>query len=124
MHIIDRISWFLEKTTIVLMVALIVLMIVRMIVDKADLNPFGVTHRTVRRLSDGFVAPVRGLLRQFYADPKYAPILVMVIVILMGLLAINLIGTLSQMVMGIAFALQIGSLSALLGFVFHALISI
>src|SRR5688572_29750824 len=106
MHIIDRISWFLEKTTIVLMVALIVLMIVRMVVDKADLNPFGVTHRTVRRLSDSFVAPVRGLLRQFYADPKYAPILVMVIVILMGLLAINLIGTLSQMVMGIAFALR------------------
>src|ERR1044071_2734202 len=92
-----------------LIVAFIVLMIIRMIVDSMDLNPFGSTHRTVRRLTDSFVAPVRGLLRQFFADPKYAPILVIVIVILMGLLAFNLIDTLSRTALGIALALQLGS---------------
>jgi YggT family protein len=124
MQIIERITWFLESATITLIVALIVLMLVRLIVDWLDLNPFGATHRTVRRLTDSFVFPVRGLLRQFHADPKFAPILVIVIVILMGLLLLNLIGTLSQMVMGIAWALRVASLPALLGFVFHGLISI
>ena len=81
-------------------------------------------YRTVRRLSDGFVAPVRGLLREFHADPKFAPIVVIVVAILMGLLVINLLGTLSQMTQGIIWALRVSSLPALLGFVFHGLISI
>jgi YggT family protein len=124
MLVIERISWFLESAAIALVVALIVLMLIRLIVDSLDLNPFGATHRSVRRLTDIFVFPVRGVLREFHADPKYAPILVIVIVILMGLLLLNLIGTLSHMVQGIVWALRSSSLPALLGFVFHGLISI
>ena len=122
--ITERILWFLESATITIIVALIVLMLIRLIVDSMDLNPFGATHRTVRRLSDPFVVPLRGLLRQFHADPKYAPIIVIVIIILGGLLLLNLLGTLSQLVVGIAWALRTGSLPALLGFIFHGLISI
>jgi YggT family protein len=124
MLIVERIFWFLESATMGIMVALIVLMLIRLIVDGADLNPFGATYRNVRRLSDPFVAPARGFLRQFFADPKYAPIIVIVVVILTGLLAWNLLGTLFQMVQGITWALRMGSLPALLGFVFHGLISI
>lgn len=108
----------------VVMVALIVLMLVRLIVDSADLNPFGAVHRTVRRLSDPFVYPARGFLRQFHADPKYAPIIVIVVIILTGLLCLNLVGTLLWMVQGILLALRMGSIRVLLGFVFHGLISI
>lgn len=122
--ITGRIFWFLESATIAIIVALIVLMLIRLLVDGADLNPFGATHRTVRRLSDPFVVPVRGFLRHFHADPKYAPIVVIVVVILAGLLVFNLLGTLSQLVLGIAWALRAGSLPALLGFIFHGLISI
>jgi YggT family protein len=124
MQTVERIFWFLESATMGIMVALIVLMLIRLIVDGADLNPFGATYRNVRRLSDPFVAPARGFLRQFFADPKYAPIIVIVVVILTGLLAWNLLGTLFQMVQGITWALRMGSLPALLGFVFHGLISI
>jgi YggT family protein len=122
--ITGRIFWFLESATIAIIVALIVLMLIRLIVDGMDLNPFGATHRTVRRLSDPFVVPVRGFLRHFLADPKYAPIIVIVMIILGGLLLLNLLGTLSQLVLGVAWALRTGSLPALLGFIFHALISI
>jgi len=124
MEIIQRLNWFAERATIALMVGFIVLMIIRLIVDSMDLNPFGATHRTVRRMTDSFVIPLRGLLRQFHADPKYAPILVIVIVILTGLLVLNLIDTLSHMVLGIALALQMGSPAAVLGFILHGLISI
>jgi YggT family protein len=121
---IERIFWFLESAAIALIVAFIVLMLVRLIVDGADLNPFGATHRTVRRLTDTFVIPVRGLLRQFHADPKYAPIVVIVVIILAGLLVLNLLGTLAQMIQGIIWALRVGSLPALIGFIFHGLVSI
>ena len=124
MQIVERIFWFLESATMGIMMALIVLMLIRLIVDGADLNPFGATYRNVRRLSDPLVAPARGFLRQFWADPKYAPIIVIVVVILTGLLAWNLLGTLFQMVQGIVWALRMGSLPALLGFIFHGLISI
>jgi YggT family protein len=124
MNVIERITWFLESATMAAMVALILLMLTRLIVDGMDLNPFGGTHRTVRRLTESFVYPVRGLLREFHADPKYAPIIVIVVIILAGLLALNLIGTLSQMVQGIVWALLAGSLPALLGFVLHGLVSI
>jgi YggT family protein len=124
MLIIDRVFWFLESAAYALIVALIVLMLIRLIVDGADLNPFGSTYRTVRRLSDVFVIPVRGLLREFHADPKYAPIIVIVLIILLGLLLLNLLGTLSHMVQGIVWALSGGSIRALLGFIFHGLISI
>ena len=124
MEIIERLTWLAERATITLIVAFILLMLIRLIVDSMDLNPFGATHRMVRRMSDPFVIPVRSLLRQFHADPKYAPILVIVAVILMGLLAFNLIATLSRTAMGITYAVQIGSMAALLGFIFHGLISI
>jgi YggT family protein len=124
MLILERTFLFLDSLVLALIVGLILLMLVRLIVDAADLNPFGATHRTVRRLSDPFVTPVRGFLRQFHADPKYAPIVVIVIVILMGLLLFNLLGTLLRMVQGISWALRAGSLSALLGFILHGLISI
>jgi YggT family protein len=124
MEIIEKLNWFAERATIAAMVGFIVLMLVRLIVDAMDLNPFGATHRTVRRMTDSFVIPLRGLLRQFHADPKYAPILVIVIVILAGLLVFNLIDTLTRMVLGISLALQIGALAAVLGFILHGLISL
>jgi YggT family protein len=124
MLIVGRIVWFLESAVIGLMVALIGLMLIRMIVDAADLNPFGAVHRTVHRLSDPMVFPARGFLRQFFADPKYAPIIVIIAIILTGLMAQNLVGTLGWMVQGIIWALSRGSIPALLGFIFHGLISI
>src|SRR5687768_7866999 len=104
--ITGRIFWFLESATIAIVVALIVLMLIRLIVDGMDLNPVGAKHRTVRRLSDPFVFSVRRFLRHFFADPKYATIIVIVIIILSGLLLIILLGTLSQLVLGIAWALR------------------
>lgn len=124
MIMIERVFWFLESAAIAAIVALIILMLVRLLVDGMDLNPFGAPHRTVRRLTDTFVIPVRGLLRQFHADPKYAPIVVIVVVILAGLLTLNLLGTMSQMIQGILWALRTGSVPALIGFIFHGLISI
>src|SRR5215207_5791821 len=101
MLIIDRIFWFVNSAVSVIIVAVIVLMIIRLIADAMDLNPFAWTSRTVRRLSDGFVIPVRGGLRRFGIDPKFAPLVVILIVILVGYFLLQLVGTIAATLSGV-----------------------
>ena len=70
MVIIERILWLVGNGIKLIIFAAIVLMIIRLITDAMDLNPFAWTSRTVRRLTDGFVMPVRSGLRQLGIDRK------------------------------------------------------
>src|ERR1041384_8543824 len=81
---IERILWFVNRGIEIVIVAAIALMIIRMITDAMDLNPFAWTSRTIRRLTDGFVMPVRGGLRHVGVDPKFAPLVVILLVIVLG----------------------------------------
>ncbi len=124
MLIIDRILWFVNSGIKVIIVAVIALMIVRMIADAMDLNPFAWTSRTVRRLSDGLVVPVRGGLRGFGIDVKFAPIVVILIAILLGWFVLQLVGTIAGMVEGIIESARSGAVFRLIGFIIYGLISI
>lgn len=124
MLIIDRILWFVNSGIKIIIVAVIVLMIIRLIADAMDLNPFAWTSRTVRRLSDGFVIPVRGGLRGFGIDVKFAPIVVILIAILLGWFVLQLIGTIVMMVEGIIASARAGAVFRLIGFIIYGLISI
>src|SRR5215212_3954140 len=124
MLIIDRIVWFVNSGVKIVIVAVIALMIVRLIVDAMDLNPFAWTSRTVRRLSDGFVVPVRSGLRGFGIDPKFAPLVVILIVILVGWFVLQLVGTVAAMVAGIIVSARSGAVFRLIGFIISGLISI
>ena len=124
MLIIDRILWFVNSGIKVIIVAVIALMIVRMIADAMDLNPFAWTSRTVRRLSDGLVVPVRGGLRGFGIDVKFAPIVVILIAILLGWFVLQLVGTIAGMVEGIIESARSGAVFRLIGYIIYGLISI
>ena len=124
MLIIDRIVWFINSAISIFIVAVIVLMIVRLIVDAMDLNPFAWTSRTVRRLSDGFVVPVRGGLRQLGMDPKFAPLAVILVVILLGYYFLWLVRTIASTIAGVWMSLQSGSGFAVLGHILYGLLSI
>src|SRR5678816_1808602 len=124
MLIFDRIIWFISNGINVLIVAVIVLMILRLITDAMDLNPFGWTSRTVRRLSDGLVVPVRGGLRGFGIDTKFAPIVVILIAILLGYFVLQLVGMIATMTEGIIESARSGAVFRLIGFIIYGLISI
>src|SRR6187200_827724 len=124
MEIISRTFWFVTRITWIVIGASMVLMIVRLIVDAADLNPFGWMHRNVRRLSDGFVVPVRAALRGFGVDPKFAPLVVILIVILLGYFILQLLSTIASTIAGILFSIQTGSFVSILGYILYGLISI
>ena len=89
MQIIARTFLFLSWAIQAIIVGVILLMVVRLIADGLDLNPFGWMSRTIRRLSDGLVVPVRGGLRNFGIDPKFAPLVAILLVILLGFFFCN-----------------------------------
>jgi len=124
MVIIDRIVWIVNSGISIIIVAVIALMIVRLIADAMDLNPFGWTSRTVRRLSDGFVVPVRGGLRGFGIETKFAPLVVILIVILLGYFVLQLLGAVAAMVAGIIVSARTGAVFRIIGFIISGLISI
>ena len=124
MLIIGRTFWFLNAAITVIIVAVILLMLFRLIADAMDLNPFGWMSRTIRRLTDGIVMPVRGGLRNFGADPKYAPLVAILLVILLGFFFLQLVGTIFTTIAGVIESAQRGAMVTALGFILYGLISL
>jgi len=124
MPIITRIVWFVTTAVEVIIAAVILLMIVRLIADAMDLNPFGWASRTIRRLSDGLVIPVRGGLRGFGADPKFAPLVVILISILLGYFALQLVMNIAVTVAGVISSARLGAFFWVLGFILYGFLAI
>ena len=124
MVITQRILWFVTSAIELIIVAAIVLMIIRMIADAMDLNPFAWTSRTIRRLTDGFVMPVRGGLRQVGVEPKFAPLVVILLVIIVGYFIAQLADTIVHTIIGVLDSISRGAVITAVGYVFYGLLSI
>ncbi|HEX3249648.1 MAG TPA: YggT family protein [Pyrinomonadaceae bacterium] len=124
MLIIQRILWFVNSGIQIVIIAVIALMIIRLITDAMDLNPFAWTSRTVRRLSDGFVMPVRGGLRQVGVEPKFAPLVVILLVIVLGYFIGWLAGTIGETIVGVLDSIRRGAVITAVGYIIFGLLSI
>ena len=124
MLVISRTFLFFSWAVQLIIMAVILLMILRVIGDAADLNPFGWASRTLRRLTDPFVVPVRGTLRQVGVDPKFAPLVVILVSILLGYFLLQLVATIAMTVTGVITSLETGAIISVLGFILYGLISI
>lgn len=124
MLIIERTFWFLTVAVQVAIAAVILLMIVRLIADAMDLNPFAWASRTIRRLSDGLVIPVRGGLRGFGVDPKFAPLVVILISVLIGFFLLQLVSTIATTIVGVMYSAPRGAFFWVIGFILYGLLSI
>jgi len=124
MLIISRTFLFVNWAVTAVIVAVIAVMVIRLITDAANLNPFSRLSLMIRRLSDPFVAPVRGGLRGFGVDPKYAPIVVILITILLGFFVLQLAETLAFTTAGLLMSIRQGAMVSALGFIISGAISI
>ena len=124
MIIISRTLLFVSWAVSAVIIAVILLMVFRMIANYADLNPFAWTSLTIRRLTDSFVLPVRRALVGFGVDPKYSPLVVILIVILLGYFVLQLASTIAGTLSGLLVSLQQGAMVSALGFILYGLISI
>src|SRR5215207_8642725 len=108
--IISRTFWFINWAITAIIVGVILLMVLRLVADGLDLNPFAWASRTIRRFSDPLVVPVRGGLRGFGVDPKFAPLVAILIVILLGFFVLQLVATIATTLAGIIVSAQSGAI--------------
>jgi YggT family protein len=105
--------WYTVATVIVLLVGLL---LVRTLVNYADINPFSAPARTIGRLTDPFVNPVRRGLARSGLDPKLAPLVTILIAVLLGYFAVQLVWAVLFTLNGIVTSLQRGSIISLVGY--------
>jgi YggT family protein len=102
----------------------IVLMLVRLVLNYADVNPFSRPVIQVRRLSDPLVNPVRRGLLQFGFGPNITPLVVILISILLGWFVLQLAASILGMVVGIYTAVRTARLVAVVGWVLYGFLDI
>ena len=124
MQIISRSFLFLTWAVEAAIVAIVVLMILRLIANAADLNPFSWASRTIRRLSDGFVMPARRALVGLGVDPKFAPVIVILIAILLGWFFLWLTEEVAATLIGLIISFKAANPIMGLGYIIYGALSV
>jgi YggT family protein len=122
--ILIRTFWFLTWAIWLIIGGVTLLMVLRLIADAMDLNPFGWMSRTIRRLTDGIVVPVRGGLRNVGMDPKFAPLIAILIVILVGFFFLQLVETVFVTILGVWDSALRVNVFRMLGFILYGFLSV
>jgi YggT family protein len=78
-----KLDLFLNGLATVAMLMVVTVVILRVIATYANLNFFGWTYVTLRRLADPLITPVRLALMGFRVDPKFAPLVTILITLLL-----------------------------------------
>lgn len=123
--IIINLVWLLIWYVIVsAIVGVILLILARVVVNYADMNPFSRTAITIRQFSDPLVNPVRRILMSYGLDQKLAPFVTILIAILIGWLLLELVGSVVFTVGGVITSLQRGALVSLAGYVLFGVLAV
>jgi len=105
-------------------IAVILLMLVRLALNYADLNPFNRSVLMVRRFSDPFINPVRRAIINFGFAPNIAPLVTILVTILVGWFALRLAASVLGMLRGVFISLQTGAFVAAIGWVLYGVLDV
>jgi YggT family protein len=124
MNILSQLYWFLNQAVITVIVAVVVLILLRVLANSVDLNPFSWSARTIRRITDPLLLPVRRALVGFTVDPKYAPMVTILITILLGWILIQLVAGITQTLAGVLDSLARHAIPRLIGHLLYGLLGL
>jgi YggT family protein len=127
MLVIKTIYLFISRGVIALMVAAILLIVLRSLFNYMQANPFTWAAINLRRATEPVLVRVRAVLRGFRLDPKVAPFIAVILILVIGYLVILLIGGMLNMIAGILFALserQPGAPVAIVGYLVFGLLGL
>jgi YggT family protein len=124
MIIFERLYWFISSAIVTAIAGIIILLVLRLIANQADLNPFSWGSRTIRRLTDPLIGPVRRAIGRLGIDPKYAPLATILLVVLFGWFALQLVASLLNTLAGVVFSLNEHAYVAVIGYVLYGLLSL
>jgi YggT family protein len=124
MIILDRVYWFISWAVIAVIVSVIALVLLRVIANQVDLNPFSRTSLTIRRLTDPLIGPVRRALMGFGVDPKYASLVAILITILLGWFSLQLVASIANTLAGVLLSVSKQAVVPVIGYVLYGLLSL
>lgn len=124
MYLIWSIYQFIWYAVVAAIITVITLMLLRLLLNYIDVNPFSKPALLVRRLSDPLVDPVRRGLARSGLDPKIAPIGTILIAILLGFFTLQLVRTFLETIIGVVISLEAGAVISLIGYLLSGLLSL
>src|SRR5260370_22233808 len=127
MSVITLLYLFIQWGVTVAIVAAILLIVVRSLFNYMDVNPFSWSPRTVGRVTDPLIMPVRRVLVAFRIDPRAAPFIAVILIIVAGYLVVQVAGGVLNTVAGIIFALssgRVGTPVAIIGYVIYGFLGL
>jgi YggT family protein len=124
MSLLASIYLFIWYVVVAVIITVIALMLLRLILNYTDVNPFSRPALLVRRYSDPLVDPVRRGLARAGLDPKIAPIGTILIAILLGYFALQLVGTFLMTIDGVIRSLERRAIVSLIGHLLFGLLAL
>jgi YggT family protein len=124
MSLFAAIYLFIWYGVVAVIITVIVLMLLRLALNYADVNPFSKPALLVRRFSDPLVDPVKRGLARSGLDPKIAPIGTILISILLGYFALRLVSTFLGTIVGVIDSLERGAIVSLIGHLLFGLLAL
>lgn len=106
---------------------IVFLMVLRLIFNFTDPNPFGVVGRfayNLKKFTERIVYPSAGILRQMQINTKYAPLVTILGAIVIGFFINQLFYTIFFMIDGIAENLIGGSVVKIVGFLLYGILGL
>ena len=106
---------------------LVALLILRLIFNYADPNPFGTIGRLgfkIRKITERFVYPAARFLSTFRIDPKFAPLLTILILLVVTYFITQIVGNTLFVIDGLTAGIASGNPKVVLGFILYGLLSL
>jgi YggT family protein len=120
-ELLSLITWYVVVGAIV---GIILLVLARVVVNYADMNPFSRTAITIRQFSDPLVNPVRRGLMMYGINQHIAPFITILIAILAGWFLLKLVGAVLFTASGIITSLERGALVSLIGYILFGVLAV
>lgn len=117
----------IQTVVIYTMLAFVITLILRLIFNYSDPNPFGSVGRfsyKLKKLTDRFVYPAARLLAQFRVDTRLAPLVTIFISVVLAYFALGIISNTFFIIDGLTEAIKKNNAKALIGFVLYGLLSV
>ena len=108
MLILKTLYLFITWGVMAVAIAAIALIILRSIYNYADVNPFRRSAISLKRATDPIILPIRRLLVAFRLEPKIAPFIAILLIILVGYFVVQFASSVLNMIAGILYAVTRG----------------
>jgi YggT family protein len=108
MLILKTLYLFITWGVMALAIAAIALIILRSIYNYADVNPFRRSAISLKRATDPMILPIRRLLVAFRLEPKVAPFIAILLIILIGYFIVQVTSSVLNTIAGILYAVTRG----------------